>query len=123
MKISNSSNRLKELMMLKGLKQNDIVKLTGIPKSTISLYLSGKREPKQDRLMLLSETFHVNPAWLMGFDVVMSTNPSTIELYQHYAFTSEMENVLSKYNMLTDTGKKKLTEFLDDLLKLYKKED
>lgn len=73
MKISNTKERLNELMTQYGLKQSDIVKRTGLNKATISYYMSGKREPAQDNIFVIAQAFHVDPAWLMGYDVPMRT--------------------------------------------------
>lgn len=78
MKISNTSERLKQLMQERGLRQIDILKLTerhcktyGVKmnKSDLSQYCSGKVEPNQDKLFILSEALNVNISWLMGYDV------------------------------------------------------
>lgn len=74
MKISNSSDRLKELMRTYDLKQSDIVEKTGFPKSAVSMYISGKREPRQDKLTTLANAFNINETWLMGYDVPMDRN-------------------------------------------------
>lgn len=78
MKVSNTSKRLKELMSEQNLKQVDIlekakpfcsqfdVKLT---KVDLSQYVSGKVEPGQFKLLVLSRALGVNELWLMGFDV------------------------------------------------------
>lgn len=62
-------NRLLYAMELKGLKQVDLIKLTKIPKATISGYMNGEFEPKQKNLHILSKTLNVNPSWLMGYDL------------------------------------------------------
>ena len=75
---SNTSIRLKEIMQEKGLKQVDILKQakpyckkydTPLNRNDLSQYISGKIEPGQKKLMILSETLNVSPAWLMGLDV------------------------------------------------------
>lgn len=71
MKTSNTSERLKELMALKGLRQIDIAEKTGLGKSAISQYVSGKITPKQDKVYILAEGLNVSPTWLMGYDVPM----------------------------------------------------
>ena len=50
----------------------DLVESTGIPKGTISYYLSGKTEPKADRLYILGQVLNVSEAWLLGYNVPMS---------------------------------------------------
>ena len=74
MKISNSKLRLKEMMDVLGLKQSDIVQKTGVNKSSLSNYLSGRRIPTQDQLSLIADPYKINPAWLMGYDVPMEAS-------------------------------------------------
>lgn len=68
---SNSKERLNELMNYFGIKQSDLSKRTGLPKSAISMYASGNRQPRQDKLTIIAETYGVDEAWLMGYDVPM----------------------------------------------------
>lgn len=70
-RVATCADRLKEALTIKGLKQSDLCRLTGIPKSAISQYISGAFEPKQDRMYLLSKALNVSEAWLMGLDVSM----------------------------------------------------
>lgn len=72
--MSNTASRLKEAMMIRGMRQADLCEKTGIGKSAISQYISGKVTPKQDKIFLLSEALSVSPAWLMGADVPMERN-------------------------------------------------
>lgn len=70
-KVAEPHERLRELLSLTGDAQHDVVRKTGIEKSTVSNYLHGKRVPRQDNLYLISKAYGVNPAWLMGLDVEM----------------------------------------------------
>lgn len=65
-------DRLQEAMSIRGLRAVDIVEKTGIPKGTISYYISGKTEPKSDRLYLIAQALDVSEAWLLGYDVPMA---------------------------------------------------
>lgn len=65
------SVRIKKALQLKGMRQSELCKLANIPKSSLSQYLSGDFEPKQDRIYLISKALNVSEAWLMGFDVPM----------------------------------------------------
>ena len=47
----------------------DLINRTGIPKVTLSYYISGKTEPKADRIYTLAKELNVSEAWLMGYDV------------------------------------------------------
>lgn len=63
--------RLREAMEKRGMRAVDLVEVTGIPKGTISYYLSGKTEPKADRLYIIAQALDINEAWLLGYDVPM----------------------------------------------------
>lgn len=69
MKITDSKHRLKELLNESGDTQNEMARKTGLTKSAISNYINGTREPRQDAILKISNTYNVNPAWLMGCDV------------------------------------------------------
>ena len=80
MKISNTSQRLKEIMRIKKLKQIDILhKVKPICEkysvkmgsNDLSQYVTGKVEPSQKKLTVLAEALNVNEVWLMGYDVSM----------------------------------------------------
>ena len=64
-------DRLREAMEMRGFRAVDLVEATGIPKGTISYYLSGKTEPKADRLYIIAQTLDISEAWLLGYDVPM----------------------------------------------------
>lgn len=72
MKVASSNQRLKELLNIFGDTQSDMVRKTGIEKSAISNYINGKREARQDKLILIANAYNVNPSWLMGLDVPMN---------------------------------------------------
>ena len=55
--------RLRKAMEEQNIKQIELTEKTGIPKSAISQYLSGKFVPKQDRLTVLAVALNVNEAW------------------------------------------------------------
>lgn len=61
------SERLNEAMQAKNISQAQLVEKTGIGKSTMSQYLSGKYKAKQDNITKIAEALHISPAWLMGF--------------------------------------------------------
>lgn len=73
-RISTTAKRLEELMRFCNVNQNDICKKTGIPKSAMSMYVSGQRSPRQNRLSDLAEAYGVSETWLMGYDVPMKSD-------------------------------------------------
>lgn len=78
---ATTAERLKQLLSERNLKQVDVLRMAEnigrrygvkLTKSDLSQYISGKVEPKQDKLTILGETLDVSEAWLMGYDVPKS---------------------------------------------------
>ena len=78
MKKFTTSQRLKQLMKERNIKQVDILikaepfcKKYGVKlnKNDLSQYVNGKVEPGQQKLSILGLALNVNEAWLMGYDV------------------------------------------------------
>lgn len=111
-KTNNTSIRLKEYMNKNNMKQVDIlnkaepyckqynVKLT---KQDLSQYVSGKTEPNQDKLAILSMALNVDVTWLMGFDVPMEGKPAT---------TDELVTMI---NSLSDSQQKNVIDYIQFL--------
>lgn len=60
------SQRLKLIMTERGITQTELSRLTGIPKSAISQYLTDRFKPKRDRTFVLCRVLDTDPAWLIG---------------------------------------------------------
>lgn len=65
------SERIKQALQMFGISQAELCKRTGIPKASISQYISGYVKPKDDRLYLIAKALGVNESWLLGYDVPM----------------------------------------------------
>lgn len=72
------NERLLEAMKAKGITQAELCKRTGIGKSAMSQYMSGKFNPKQTRTYLIATALNVSIPWLMGADVPMENNDETV---------------------------------------------
>ena len=81
MKVSSTSERLRLIMDAHELRQVDILDACApyckmynvkIGRNDLSQYVSGKVEPKQDKLAIISMALNVSEAWLMGYDVPMA---------------------------------------------------
>lgn len=68
-RVETTSNRIREAMMLANKTQADLVRETALNKSTISRYVSGEIEPKQNAIAKLAFSLNVNEMWLWGYDV------------------------------------------------------
>lgn len=80
MKKYSTSDRLKQLMDSRGLRQADILRMAQpycekydikMGKSDLSQFVSGKVEPGQWKLTILGLALNVSEAWLMGYEVPM----------------------------------------------------
>ncbi|MDD3049753.1 MAG: helix-turn-helix transcriptional regulator [Candidatus Cloacimonetes bacterium] len=60
------SERLKQAMEEKNMSQADLCSLTGIGKSSISQYISGKNEPKTKAIEKIAEALQVSTAYMNG---------------------------------------------------------
>ena len=73
MKQSDFASRLSQALQARGMKAADLSKKTKVAEGTISCYINGRYEAKQNRVQVFAEALNVNPAWLMGYDVPMET--------------------------------------------------
>lgn len=78
MKNSSTSERLKQIMNERSLRQVDILEAAKpfcekygvkLAKNDLSQYVSGKVEPRQEKLTILGLALNVSETWLMGYDV------------------------------------------------------
>ncbi|KAA8371926.1 S24 family peptidase [Leuconostoc carnosum] len=75
------NSRLKIAMEYKNVKPADLSKMTGIGKSSISQWLSGKYSAKQDKIFIVAEALNINPSWLIGADVPMNDETVIDRIY------------------------------------------
>ncbi|HEM9584170.1 TPA: helix-turn-helix domain-containing protein [Streptococcus agalactiae] len=123
MQCSSTSNRLKQLMSERNLRQVDILekskpfqKQLGVKmgRSTLSQYVSGKSVPAQRQLYLLSKTLNVSEAWLMGYDVAIERIPD-----EKRGATTEISNqpeIVSIYEKLEQPRQEKVLNFANEQL-------
>ncbi len=78
MKQSNFAARLSQALDARNMKAADLSKKTKVSEGTISCYINGKYEAKQNRVRTFAEALNVNPAWLMGYDVPMEPDNQPI---------------------------------------------
>ena len=76
-RIETCGRRISKALELKGMRPSELCKLAKVPKSSLSLYLSGAYEPKQDRIYNMAMALNVSEAWLMGYDVPMERDSSS----------------------------------------------
>ena len=100
--------RINDLMKMYAMKQADFCLRTGLDKSIVSLYVSGKREPAQDNIFIISRAFEIDPEWLMGYDVPMNNklSPDNARLVGKIRNDAELLEALKVYFSLPEDKKK-----------------
>ena len=72
------------------------------PKSSVSMYLSGQREPSKMAVQLIALNLGVNPAWLCGLDVPRFSNAKIISRENAPAKTDERaKKFIELFNQLS----------------------
>lgn len=109
MKISNTSNRLKEIIAERNLRQIDILNLAKpfcekygikLTKPDLSQYLSHQSEPGREKLFILAMALNVDEAWLMGYDVPQKRQ--NIHVFPHEGIDND--NLLAIKVLLKNVG-------------------
>ncbi|HCA7000053.1 TPA: helix-turn-helix domain-containing protein [Staphylococcus pseudintermedius] len=100
--MNSFKDRLKQIMSERKISQSELSRRTGIGRNSISDYLNGKYEAKQDKVFELAKVLNVNEAWLMGFDISKNR---------------EIENsITSIYDQLTPPRQKRVLDFANEQL-------
>ena len=118
MKRFTTSQRLRQIMEERNLKQVDILNKVlpycakfdvKMNKPDISQYVSGKVEPSQDKLVMLGMALGVTEAWLMGFDVPFERKDSAAKAEQDFDF-------YYKYSLLDQRDKEVVMDMIESML-------
>jgi len=117
-KKESCNKRIKQAMELRNMNQADLVNATGIGKSAISQYLSGKYVPKQTATHAIAKALNVSEAWLMGYDVPI-TRAEEIKT----AVTKEEKAFLDLFNCLDAADKENLKNYINNVLLVADKYD
>lgn len=68
-RVALTRDRIREAMRDAGMRQVDLVRETGLNRGTVSRYLSGEVEPRQDAAHKLAVALGVSELWLWGYPV------------------------------------------------------
>jgi len=134
-KEASTSDRLKQIMAERNMKQVDILnacqpycKKYGIMlgKSALSQYISGRVLPGQHKLSILGMALNVNEAWLMGYDVSSErSNPDSLkptfpnaELFAQIEkkYGEQMLILIQSFSKLDEVDRAKVIERIQVLL-------
>lgn len=84
-------DRLKQAMDYQNIKAVDLCERGNIPKSAMSYYISGRSEPKSDRLYIIAKLLDVSEAWLLGYDVKMERETTQREMDELAALSNRIK--------------------------------
>ena len=119
--------RLNSILQKRNLIQADLSKMTGIRSSSISDWLNGKYEPKQDKISIIAEALNVSPVWLIGYDDTASNqsegyyvDPETAEFAEYLRTRPEARLLFSASRGISKEDMEKAVEYIE-LLKLKNK--
>ena len=98
------SDRIKEAMSIKNMKQTDLVEKTGISKGALSSYIAGRYIPKQTNTYKIAKALEVDVSWLMGNDVPMEP---------------KISGILTNYELASISNKLRTDQNAQKLIKIY----
>ena len=105
-RMATFSKRLRTAIDMRGISQTELAKKTGISKSSISHYLKGDWEGKQDAVYALALALNVSEAWLMGFDAKMERGNNLTAPRS----TDDMDEINQIFASLSPDNRAKLVE-------------
>ena len=97
--------RLREARKRAGLTQEELGKLVGCAKTTITGYETGKSEPNMAILSKIMEALKVDANFIFQDEMR--------EHYEYHATTEEMESLVKKYRLVDNSWKQVILNILD----------
>lgn len=117
-KTSSTSDRLKEIMRIRQLKQADLARATGLAKGGISNYITGRYEPKSDVISKLAKALNCSEMWLWGYDVPMDRQVQKTISPEERELSEGEKMWLELYNRVSDETRVTLTKMICSFEKL-----
>lgn len=125
MRVSNTADRLKQIMTERNLKQVDLLNAVlplcrahGVKmnRSDISQYVRGLVQPSQEKLSIFSMAFGVSEPWLMGYDNDESENDNLDQASMPQSIQTEIiYSSPSSSDDSTDELRRQIHEYIDSL--------
>ena len=118
-RIADASDRLKEALRLRNMKQAELAELTGISKQSINCYVSGRYEPKQEALYKMGRALDVAEMWLAGYDIPMErpkeqkNNDALSDIVVMLRTDGEFFSIVEKISKIDPEKRKSLNALLD----------
>ena len=108
--MEESYKRLLFLRNKYSLSDTEFAEKIGVPKSSMSMYLSGKRKMRQDRIAIVARIFNVSEAWLIGYDVSMVPEPEEAPVSAGFLEKNRPDSALEDMRVAYARNRNKLTK-------------
>ena len=113
---------LKKLRKRANLSQNELANLLGINQYNISFWEIGRSEPNIEQLIKLSEILNVPIDYLLGKDVILTSNEEEFKTVTNH-FIQDIEDemlneLISLYSSISNEKKKDLLQLVKSLTNL-----
>ena len=117
--MSITSDRLRDTLQRKNMKQKELSQLTGIGEANICNYVSGRYAPKMATVEKMAKALGVSAMWLQGWSDIEHEQEESIQALIDYdlSFADKLKALLSSYDEFdghefTDDEVKKIMKFI-----------
>lgn len=122
--IISPGTRIKELRTLSGMSQEELGRRVGVQRAAINKYEKGTVENIPIKTIeKIAITFDVSPTYIVGWNGdesnPLSAEVKVIQGVQKF-FGKDAVELLEAYTQLNSKGKKRVHQYLDDILINYK---
>lgn len=117
--IESISKRLNYAMSIRHISQAELSDKTKISTGSLSQYMNGKINPKQDRIFILARALSVSEAWLMGYDVPMEKEKAErldFNQFVNIDVTEDVKLLVERYTKLDNARKEHILKTLEYML-------
>jgi transcriptional regulator with XRE-family HTH domain len=110
---SDFATRFKEAMVLRGLAQADIARMTGYSTARINYWAVGRNEPDKNALLTLAEVLRVDCGWLLGLDIPMTPTGEPL-------LPIDESSLIKLYRQMNELGRERLVERAQEMSEMSK---
>ena len=112
------ANRIRTALKCRRMKQVELCRLANVPESSLSLYLKGAYEPKQDKIYSMANALNVSEAWLMGYDVPMERE--SIKKTNTIEVTEDEQKLLEIFRLVPENQQQMVLQMIEIALNTNK---
>ena len=109
-RIESCANRIRIALKFRRMKQVELCQLANVPESSLSLYLKGAYEPKQDKIYNMARALNVSEAWLMGYDVPMER--VSVKVTNTIEVTEDEQKLLDLFRLVPENQQQMVLQMI-----------